>query len=182
MKGLFLLLISLLEPYKSQNTASKTSPDSSIIITRIQYNSHGMVGYGGQLVIRNKETNQLYSSQSKRGLNPFIVIRNVPPETYSIVQFAIITGPNKLIIHNPTVFNEIVVNNASIYFLGNYSTKKIRPLLKYVILISHVQDVGDKIIHDRINDKSEKMIDLKINYHIKLFKQDSTIIEINNNR
>jgi hypothetical protein len=182
MRQLFFIFISLLGSYGLQKVSPRTDLDNSIIITRINYRSHGMVGFGGSLIIRNTKTNQLYQGQSKKGFNPFVIVPNVPPGTYSVDYFTIISGSNKIMIHDTTYFNKIVFDKPSIYFLGNYFSEKIPPLLKYVIKISLRLEIEDIKIYKEIHENSKSWMDLKINNEIKLFKNDSTIIEIQNRR
>jgi hypothetical protein len=149
----------------------------STVILKMNYKSPGFRGFGGSLTLRNTETNEVYKSESKIGFKQFIVLENIPIGEYEVQELEIISGGPLIFIRDKSLFNELTIDSAKNYYLGNYLTQKIKPILKLHIAVTKIDsDSEDKII----KNLPEEFSNVDIEYSKTLFKEERTEIEINN--
>jgi hypothetical protein len=178
----YILILSLGLVITSFKITGPLSSDKlSVIVINVKYKSFGIVGYGGELKIRNIETNELFESHSKKGLNPIVIIEKVPAGTYVVEEIKIISGPNILTIKDKTLFNTLDLNSPKIYYLGSYLAKKIPPILELNFQIIKTENDGSEKIYKELKKKSDEWLKLNIDFDMRLFKSDNTNFEIKNN-
>ncbi len=153
-------------------------PNYSALIFKMNYNSMGLRGFGGKLTVRNVETNEVYKSKSKMGFNPFIVIEDLPIGIYETIELEILTGGPILILRDRRLFNQIKIDTAKNYYLGNYLTKKIKPLFKYNIDVTCIENDPQNKVSKQLKKKDSKWLTLDTDFDQKLFRYMSTEIQI----
>jgi len=183
MKGIghiifyFIIVIGTL----SFTDANKTEQlNNSVVIVKLKYNSYGCTGYGGKLIIKNVVTNIRYQSKVKMGFNSFVMITSVPNGTYVVEALQIITGCNTLMLRDESYFNEIIIDEAKIYYLGNYFTEKIPPLFELHFESSKRENDEEAKIYKQVKKDSETWLQLKIDFTEHLFTTETTTIELKN--
>lgn len=152
--------------------------DKAVILLRLKYKSPAEVGVGGKLKIRNINTNETFESHAKIGLNPHVKISNVPFGTYIVEELEIRTGAGRIFIQEDLFFNQIKIEEPKVYYLGNYMTKKIPPLLKYNVQIFKQDKENNNKIYDEVKENFTNLQNVKVIYDIELLKKDSTIIQL----
>ena len=146
----------------------------------MNYNSWGFRGFGGSLSVRNIETNKVYQSHTKFGFMPFIIVEDLPIGQYEIIELEIISGGPIILLRDRNLFNIIELNSPKNYYLGNYLTKKIKPVFKLNIAVSAIENDDDEKIREQLLKKSDKWYDLEIDKEQRLFKSNRTEILIKN--
>lgn len=179
---IFLCIIFIFGMTSFKNMSRIGNDNSAVILMKIKYNAYGWTGFGGTLKVRNTLTNETYESKTMKGFSPFVMIANVPYGTYSVEELQIISGPYKVTIKDKSEFNEIQIAESKIYYLGNYITKKVPPLLKLNFLITNAEADNEGKIYKQLKKDSEIWSKYSIDYEQMLFKSDSTKIEIKNSR
>ena len=179
--GLIVICIILAVVIFSYVKADETQQNNnSIVLIKVKYNSYGINCFGGKLKIRNVATNKLYESKSKTGFNSFVMITNVPKGTYAVEELQIISRPNTLIIREKPYFTLLNIDESKIYYLGNYTTKKIPPLLELHFQIAKTKIDEEEKIYKQVKKDSESWLKFKIDYQQQLFKSDTIQVEIKN--
>lgn len=179
---ILLLFLTGLITISYRPSEPSTPVDFSVIVLKVKYNSYGLTGFGGKLVIRNIETNGLYESHSNKGINPYIIIEDLPRGKYLIEELNIISGPNVLTIQDKSKFNIIDINDHKIYYLGSYITKKIPPVLELNFEIHKTPNDDKEQIIKQLKKKSDNWLNQEIDFDQSLFKTDSINIRIKNYR
>lgn len=160
------------------NADETAQVNNSIVLIKVKYNSYGINGFGGKLKIRNITTNIFYESRIKAGYNSFVMITNIPKGTYNIEELQIISGRNKLNIRDKSYFNLLKIDEPKIYYLGNYTAKKIPPLLELHFQIAKTKMDEEEKIYKQVKKDSETWLKYKIDSEHQLFKSDTTQVEI----
>jgi len=155
----------------------KTFAFSSLVIN-MNYSSMGLRGFGGKLVIRELATGEKFESHTKIGFNSFIIIENLPSGKYEVVDLKIITGGPVIILRDKQIFDTLTIESPQNYYLGNYLTKKIKPLLEYHIEVTSINADNESKIYKKLGKLSNKWLDLEINYSQNLFKIEKTRISL----
>jgi len=176
-----LILLSLSLVFSSFSSINSENTESlSTVIFKLNYNSWGLRGFGGRLTVRNIETNEIYKRRTKKGFRPFIIIENLPVGEYEILELEIISGGPLIYIKDKNLFNVLRIEKPKNYYLGNYLTKKIKPILKLNIAISKKEKDPEFKIMKQLIAKSPKWLNLEIDYSKSLFKSDRTEVKITN--
>lgn len=177
IKQVLILLVGLIT-ISFKTTDNATSDNLSVLIVKLRYDSYGMVGFGGSLIVRNLETNDMYQSKSKIGFNPFVIVENLPLGNYKIEKLEIISGSNVLSLNDEFIFNTLKIDTPKIYNLGSFMTKKIPPLMELNFKITRTENDENEKIYKKVKRMSEKWQDLQIDSSHNLFVKDTTIIKI----
>jgi len=172
-----LVILGIMFSSFSITNLDKTE-DHSTLLLKMNYKSLGLKGFGGNLIIRNLETNEVFKSVSKIGFSPFIIIEDLPIGEYEVLELKIISGGPIISIRDKNLFNTIKLESPKNYYLGNYLTTKIKPIFKLNIAVSRKEKDSERTIVKQLRKKSEEWLDLKIDYENILFKVDRTEIEI----
>jgi hypothetical protein len=172
--GLLFLCILLTLTAFSFKKDEAPQENTSAVILKLRFKSPGMSGYGGTLRLRNTETNTVYEGRSKVGLNPFVVITNIPKGTYTVEEIQIATGYNMLTIQDQSFFQPIQIDEPEIYYLGNYRIKKVAPLLGMHFQVRKEDNDDVKKIYKQLGKEADPWLKYKITFDHSLFKSDST--------
>jgi hypothetical protein len=173
---LFCLFIIGLASFRQLSPAGQES--RSVVMVKLKYGSYGITGFGGMLRIRNVNTNEIFESNSKTGLNPFVSITNVPNGEYVVEEVQIISGSYRLTLKNDSDFNLIKITEPKIYYLGSYKAKKVAPLMKRNFQVTKTDNDSEKKIHKQANKVLEKETASEIDYEYTLLKENNINIEI----
>jgi hypothetical protein len=171
---LFLCLLLTMAIFSFKAKDDNPQENTSAIILKLRYKSPGLSGYGGTLRLRNTETNTIYESRSKVGINPFVVITNIPKGTYIIEEIQVITGYNTLTIRDQSFFQPIHIDAPEIYYLGNYKTKKVAPLSGMHFQVRKEDNDDEKKIYKQLGKEADSWLKYKITFDHSLFRSDST--------
>lgn len=175
-----LILIAGLLAISFKPTDSEISDNLSVLIVKLKYNSYGMTGFGGALKVRNLETNQVFESKSKKGLNPYVIVENLPIGNYKVEELKIISGPNVLTLRNEVEFNRLKVDTSKVYYLGSYMTRKIPPIKELNFQVIRIENDEIETIYKQLKNKSDKWQKLQIDLQQSVLVKDTTTIKIKN--
>jgi hypothetical protein len=171
----FMLRITAL----SFRPAATSQPaGSSAIIVKLRFHSAGSSGYGGSLRVRNMETGARYESHAKIGLNPFVIIEDLPLGTYKVEELNIISGTNVLPISDESKFNSIKVDSIKAYYVGAYLAEKVPPHKGLHFSITKMEDDNIGKVHKQLAKKSENAAELMVDFEQHLFLAELTDIDL----
>ena len=125
MKIIKYLMLLILTSCITTKVLKKTAINNSIVVLQINFKSPLMSG--GSLLIRNVNTNDVFEAQFRYTNSDIIVIPNVPAGNYKVEELFVIAGDpstNFSILSKDSHFNDLTIDESSIYYIGKYTFKK----------------------------------------------------------
>jgi hypothetical protein len=98
--------------------------NNSILAISAKSSGLGAQGYGIEITLVNKNTQESFNSKSFSAISPHSIIQNIPPGTYYVKQISIPVGNITYISWSDSVrafFGEIEIKPNSKYYLGNFT-------------------------------------------------------------
>lgn len=149
----------------------KQSEDAALGLIKVRYTGPATSGFGGEIILKNKESGKTYQEQFRRGYKSYIVIPNLDPGEYEVELLTVVAGALKApISKNQNCFNDIIIRPNEIHFLGNYLVKRIPPMPQFRIQVEEKGFPSEKEIREELSGDEPGWVDLQISSDQMLFK------------
>ncbi|MCH2215528.1 MAG: hypothetical protein MK086_10185 [Flavobacteriales bacterium] len=178
MSKLGLCALIILFSFKgSVLSQSRNNENLSTVILELNYKSPGLRGMGGYLSLKNLNSGEEFQSESnKLSFNSFVIVENLPPGTYEVIDFNLEYGGGSIGTKNSKFFNHLNIKPSSNYFVGSYLAKKVKPIFKFHIQIFKVSSPTEEKILKKLNKKSDRWSELNLDFTEQLLRTDTSLV------
>lgn len=177
---LSILILTLITHTSFKTSAIDESTDTALVMLCLKYNSNPTTGFGGYLRIQNTETKKRYENNSRFGMNPYLILEDIPTGRYIIENIEFNTElPYNLLFDSRLIsYDTLHITQPKVYYIGSYLSFPTRPYNSVNYKVRKVKNDSEKKLTKQINKRHENWLNAEFDYTQRIFKEGEVDIHI----